>query len=44
MKIIDAQIHIWSQTVTPPSGLHRSVEHSPGVPVYADIVGLKFGW
>ena len=26
MKIIDAQIHIWSQTVTPPSGLHRKVE------------------
>ena len=22
MKIIDAQIHIWAQTVTPPSGLH----------------------
>ena len=26
MKIIDAQIHIWSQTVTPPSGTHRKVE------------------
>lgn len=26
MKIIDAQVHIWSQTVTPPSGLHRKVE------------------
>jgi predicted TIM-barrel fold metal-dependent hydrolase len=26
MKIIDAQIHIWSKTVTPPSGLHRKVE------------------
>jgi len=25
MKIIDAQVHIWSQTVTPPSGLHRKV-------------------
>jgi len=25
MKIIDAQIHIWAQTVTPPSGLHRKV-------------------
>ena len=25
MKIIDAQIHIWSQAVTPPSGLHRKV-------------------
>ena len=26
MKIIDAQVHIWSQTVTPPSGVHRKVE------------------
>ena len=26
MLIVDAQIHIWSQTVTPPSGLHRKVE------------------
>jgi predicted TIM-barrel fold metal-dependent hydrolase len=26
MKIIDAQIHIWTKTVTPPSGLHRKVE------------------
>jgi predicted TIM-barrel fold metal-dependent hydrolase len=25
MKIIDAQVHIWSKTVTPPSGLHRKV-------------------
>ena len=25
MKIIDAQVHIWSQTVTPPSGQHRKV-------------------
>jgi predicted TIM-barrel fold metal-dependent hydrolase len=25
MKIIDAQAHIWSQTVRPPSGLHRKV-------------------
>ncbi len=29
MKIVDAQIHIWSQTVTPPTGLHRKVESSP---------------
>jgi hypothetical protein len=29
MKIIDAQVHIWSQTVVPTSGLHRKVEHSP---------------
>jgi predicted TIM-barrel fold metal-dependent hydrolase len=26
MKIIDAQVHIWSQTAVPPSGLHRKVE------------------
>jgi predicted TIM-barrel fold metal-dependent hydrolase len=25
MKIIDAQVHIWSQTITPPVGLHRKV-------------------
>ena len=25
MKIIDAQVHIWSQTVTPPTGKHRKV-------------------
>jgi predicted TIM-barrel fold metal-dependent hydrolase len=25
MKIVDAQVHIWSQTVMPPSGLHRKV-------------------
>ncbi len=25
MKIIDAQVHIWGQTVTPPSGKHRKV-------------------
>jgi predicted TIM-barrel fold metal-dependent hydrolase len=25
MKIIDAQVHIWSKTITPPSGLHRKV-------------------
>ena len=24
MKMIDAQVHIWPQTVTPPSGLHRT--------------------
>jgi predicted TIM-barrel fold metal-dependent hydrolase len=26
VKIIDAQVHIWSKAVTPPSGLHRKVE------------------
>jgi predicted TIM-barrel fold metal-dependent hydrolase len=26
MKIIDAQVHIWSQTVVPTSGLHRKAE------------------
>ncbi len=25
MKIVDAQVHIWGQAVTPPSGLHRKV-------------------
>ena len=25
MKLIDAQVHIWTQTVTPTSGLHRKV-------------------
>ena len=25
MKIIDAQVHIWSKTVVPTSGLHRKV-------------------
>jgi predicted TIM-barrel fold metal-dependent hydrolase len=26
MKIIDAQVHLWSKTVTPPTGAHRKVE------------------
>ena len=26
MKIIDAQVHIWSQTVVQPTGAHRKVE------------------
>ena len=26
MKIIDAQVHIWSKTVVPPTGAHRKVE------------------
>jgi predicted TIM-barrel fold metal-dependent hydrolase len=26
MKIIDAQVHIWSQTLVPPTGAHRKVE------------------
>ena len=25
MKIIDAQVHIWGQTVKPPTGAHRKV-------------------
>src|SRR5262249_5602 len=25
-KVMDAQVHIWSQTVSPTSGLHRKVE------------------
>ena len=27
MKIIDAQVHIWSKLIVPPSGLHRKVSH-----------------
>jgi len=26
VKIVDAQVHIWSQAVVPPSGLHRKVD------------------
>jgi predicted TIM-barrel fold metal-dependent hydrolase len=26
MKVIDAQVHIWSQTLVPPTGAHRKVE------------------
>ena len=26
MKIIDAQVHLWSQTVIPPGGGHRQVQ------------------
>ncbi len=25
MKIVDAQVHIWRQTVSPPTGRHRKV-------------------
>src|SRR5581483_8570183 len=25
MKIVDAQVHIWRQTVSPPTGKHRKV-------------------
>ena len=25
MKIIDAQVHIWGQTIKPPTGAHRKV-------------------
>jgi len=28
MKIIDAQVHLWSQTVIPPGGGHRQVKAS----------------
>ena len=38
MKIIDAQIHIWSQTVTPPSGTHRKVEKFTAVDDFGNIV------
>ena len=26
MKIIDAQVHLWSQTVIPPGSGHRQVQ------------------
>jgi len=37
MKIIDAQVHIWSQTVTPTSGLHRKVERFTAEEVLAEM-------
>ncbi|MBR1199120.1 amidohydrolase family protein [Bradyrhizobium sp. AUGA SZCCT0240] len=37
MKIIDAQVHIWSQTVTPTSGLHRKVEKFTAEEVLAEM-------
>ena len=37
MKIIDAQVHIWSQTVTPPSG----GTHDPSDPADVQYIGVK---
>ena len=37
MKIIDAQVHIWSQTVTPTSGLHRKVAKFTAEEVLAEM-------
>ncbi|MBR1282682.1 amidohydrolase family protein [Bradyrhizobium sp. AUGA SZCCT0177] len=37
MKIIDAQVHIWSQTVTPTSGLHRKVAKFAAEEVLAEM-------
>jgi predicted TIM-barrel fold metal-dependent hydrolase len=37
MKIIDAQAHIWSQTVTPPTGLHRKVERFTAEELLAEM-------
>jgi len=37
MKIIDAQVHIWSQTVVPTSGLHRKVAKFTAEEVLAEM-------
>src|SRR5260370_27480956 len=37
MKIIDAQVHIWSQTVVPTSGLHRKVATFTAEEVLAEM-------
>ena len=37
MKIIDAQVHIWSQTVTPTSGLHRKAAKFTAEEVLAEM-------
>ena len=37
MKIVDAQVHIWSQTVVPTSGLHRKVEKFTAEEVLAEM-------
>ena len=53
MKIIDAQVHIWSQTVTPTSGLHRKVasftaeealREMDGAGVDAALIHPPTGW
>jgi hypothetical protein len=41
MKIIDAQIHIWSQTVVPPSGLHRKVSKFTAEEALHPIAGIR---
>ena len=42
MKVIDAQIHIWSKTITPPSGLHRKVSHFTAEEALAEMD--EAGW
>ena len=37
MKIIDAQVHIWSQTVIPPGGGHRQVSAYTAEELLAEI-------
>ncbi len=37
MKIIDAQVHIWSQTVIPPGGGHRQVSTYTAQELLADM-------
>jgi predicted TIM-barrel fold metal-dependent hydrolase len=42
VKIVDAQVHIWSQTVVPTSGLHRKVEKFTAEELLAemDVAGV----
>ena len=37
MKIIDAQVHIWSQTVIPPGGGHRQVSRFTAEELLAEM-------
>jgi predicted TIM-barrel fold metal-dependent hydrolase len=37
MKIIDAQVHIWSQTIVPPTGAHRKVENFTAEELLAEM-------
>ena len=37
MRIVDAQVHIWSQTVVPPSGLHRKVDQFTAEELLAEM-------
>ncbi len=39
MKIIDAQVHIWSQTVIPPAGGHRQISKFTAEELLAEMDG-----